>query len=483
MALIKEEGTLFEIENPQKQAVKLPPISVPFKRPTQFRESALGLPQVSEIDVIRHYTRLSNLNYNIDTGLYPLGSCTMKYNPKINDEIAALDGFKNTHPFQPALLSKGALEVLARLQELLAELTGLPYVCLQPAAGAHGEFTGVKVIRAFLTKNGNPRKKMLIPDTAHGTNPATSALCQYEVVRVPNGPNGYLEVSDVEKLMDENTAGIMITNPNTLGLFEKNIVEVCKVIHSKGGLVYCDGANFNAIMGWSKPGEVGVDVMHLNLHKTFSTPHGGGGPGAGPIAVNAQLEPFLPIPRILKKNHETVLSYNAPHSIGSVRLAYGNFLVLLRALVYTLTMGRDGLKQASSAAVLNANYILHHLKNYYYLPFGKTCMHECVFTDKKQNESGVKTIEIAKRLMDYGFHPPTIYFPLVVPGAMMIEPTETEPKHELDRFIEAMKSISIEAKEKPALVQNSPHTVFVKRVDEVSAAKKPVLRDGKKNIF
>lgn len=476
MSLVHDEGTLFDLHHPDKSAVKLSPLEVPKATPKMaLREFPIGIPQVSEIDVVRHFTRLSNMNYNIDAGLYPLGSCTMKYNPKLNDEIAFLDGFKNIHPYQPESLSHGAIQIMGMLQEFLAELTGLPAVSLQPAAGAHGEFTGIKVIREYLKDHGGARKKMLIPDTAHGTNPATSALCQYEVVRVPNGPNGYIEVDDIRRLMNEDTAGIMITNPNTLGLFEKNIVEICHIVHAKGGFVYCDGANFNAVMGWSRPGDLGIDVMHLNLHKTFSTPHGGGGPGAGPIAVRESLRPYLPIPRITRKNDTFALSQDAPKSIGRVRMAYGNFLVLLRATTYILTMGRDGLKEASSIAVLNANYILSKLRKTFHLPYGETCMHECVFSDKYQNEFGVKTMEMAKRLMDYGFHPPTVYFPLVVHGSIMIEPTETEPRHELDRFISAMKSIAEEAKSNPEIVRNAPHTVFIRRVDELEAAKRPVL--------
>ncbi|HRK03255.1 MAG TPA: aminomethyl-transferring glycine dehydrogenase subunit GcvPB, partial [Oligoflexia bacterium] len=398
MAITHEEGSLFDIHHPDKSAYKLPPLEVPSKKPTKhLRESTLGLPQVSEMDVVRHYTRLSNMNYSIDAGMYPLGSCTMKYNPKINDEISMLDGFKNIHPYQPLETAAGAIEVMGRLQDLLAEVTGLPAVSLQPAAGAHGEFTGVKVMRAYLKENGGVRRKMLIPDTAHGTNPATSTLCQYEVVRVPNGPNGYIEASDVERLMDRDTAGIMVTNPNTLGLFEKNIVEICKVVHAQGGLVYCDGANFNAVMGWSRPGDLGIDVMHLNLHKTFSTPHGGGGPGAGPICAVEKLRPYLPSPQVVQKDGAYALEYNLPKTIGRVRMAYGNFLVLVRALVYGLTLGRDGLKEASTIAVVNANYILNLLKADYHLPFGPTCLHECVFSDKNQNEFGVKTMEIAKR--------------------------------------------------------------------------------------
>lgn len=476
-AIIQDEGTLFDVHHPDKAAVAIPKLEVPRALPgAGLRESELGLPQVSEVDVVRHFTRLSNMNYGIDAGLYPLGSCTMKYNPKLNDEIASREGFKNIHPYQPESLSQGALEVMSRLEEALAEVTGLPAVSLQPAAGAHGEFTGIKVIRAYLTDHGGPRKKILIPDTAHGTNPASSALCQYEVVRVPNGPNGYLEVQDVTNLMDNDTAGIMVTNPNTLGLFERNIVEIAKVIHAKGGLVYCDGANFNAVMGWSRPGDLGIDVMHLNMHKTFSTPHGGGGPGAGPIAVSETLRPYLPMPRVLKSGGQYHLSSAAPKTIGRVRLGYGNYLILVRALTYILAMGGEGLKEASSVAVLNANYILNRLKDAFHLPFGDSCMHECVFSDKIQNELGIKTMDVAKRLMDYGFHPPTVYFPLVVHGSIMIEPTETEPKSEIDRFVSAMQAIAKEAKTNPELVKTAPQTVFVRRVDELEAAKKPILR-------
>ena len=435
-----------------------------------------GMPEVGEVEVVRHFTRLSQLNYGVDGGFYPLGSCTMKYNPKVNENVARFPGFTGSHPYQPEELSQGNLQLLFELQQFLAEISGLPFVTLQPAAGAQGEMTGIMMIRAFFDESGAGRSKVLIPDTAHGTNPATSALCGYKVVPVASGERGVIETGEIERLMDDDVAALMLTNPNTLGLFEENILEIAEIVHSRGGLIYCDGANMNALMGVARPGDMGVDVLHLNLHKTFSTPHGGGGPGAGPVCVTDALEPYLPAPVIGNKGPEFFFDYDRPKSIGKVKAFYGNFGVLVKAYAYIKTMGGEGLKKATKAAVVNANYIKERLKGHYDLPFDRPCMHEAVFTDKKQAPFGVKTTDIAKRLIDYGFHPPTIYFPLVVQGAMMIEPTETEAMKTLDAFCDAMIAIAEEAKNSPEVVKNAPQKVRFGRMDEVKAAREPRLR-------
>ena len=432
-------------------------------------------PDLSEVDLVRHYTRLSTWNFGVDTGMYPLGSCTMKYNPKTNERQCQLPGFASAHPMLPAPLAQGALSLLYNLENYLAEVTGMDAVSLQPAAGAHGELAGMLLIFAYHRSQGAQRSKIIIPDTAHGTNPASATLCGYRSVPVKSGPNGVLEAEDIAAVMDEETAGIMVTNPNTLGLFENNIREITDIIHSKGGLVYCDGANMNAVMGIVDMKMIGIDVLHLNLHKTFSTPHGGGGPGSGPVCVHKKLEPFLPVPRVIKTGDTYELSENYPESIGKLDTFHGHFGVMVRAYSYILSMGPKGLKKVSQLAVLNANYIKEQLKDIYHLPYDKPCMHECVFSDKNQSTYKVSTLDIAKRLMDYGFHPPTVYFPLVVPGAIMIEPTETESKEDIDRFIDAMKQINREAKEKPELLHEAPQKSKVRRLDEVTAARKPCL--------
>ncbi len=432
------------------------------------------LPDLSEVDVVRHYTRLSQWNYGVDTGMYPLGSCTMKYNPKTDERQAGLPGFANAHPFLPVPLAQGVLELMADLQRYLGEITGLPAVTLQPAAGAHGELTGMMIVRAYHYDRGAPRHKILIPDTAHGTNPASSALCGFTPIPVKSGEKGILDPETVAGLMDDDTAGIMITNPNTLGLFEENIREIADIIHAKGGLVYVDGANMNAMMGIVSMGNIGVDLMHLNLHKTFSTPHGGGGPGSGPVCARKDLAPFLPVPRIIRQDGFYALSYDAPKSIGKVHAFYGNVGILIRAYSYILSMGQN-LKKASQLAVLNANYVKEKLKDTFFLPYDRPCMHECVFTDKWQEAHKVTTLDIAKRLIDYGFHPPTIYFPLVVHGALMIEPTETESKETLDTFIEACQAIAEEAKTHPDLLHEAPTKPKVRRMDETRAARHPQL--------
>ena len=473
--LIFNEPLLWEKGSPGRTGISLPCRDVE-EAPLDAHLMGEGpdFPDLSELDVVRHFTKLSQWNFGVDSGMYPLGSCTMKYNPKTNERQASLPGFAGAHPLLPEPLSQGILSLMFELQGFLGEITGLPAVTLQPAAGSHGELTGMLIFAAYHKNKGKPRSKVLIPDTAHGTNPASAALCGFKAVAVKSGPDGVLLPESVEALMDEDTAGIMITNPNTLGLFEDNIRRVADIVHQKGGLVYGDGANMNAVMGIVNVGEVGVDVLHLNLHKTFSTPHGGGGPGAGPVCVTTALEPFLPVPRVIKKGKIYGLDYDYPHSIGKVHAFYGNVGILIRAYSYILSVGKH-LKQVSQFAVLNANYIKERLKDVYYLPYDRPCMHECVFTDKLQQEHHVATLDIAKRLMDHGFHPPTIYFPLVVSGAIMIEPTESESKETLDQFIDAMRQIAQEAKECPECLHESPQFPKVRRLDETLAARKPCL--------
>ncbi len=441
-----------------------------------LRRDIAGFPELGELETLRHFTRLSQRNFAIETQFYPLGSCTMKYNPKINEVVARLPGFAQIHPLAPSDLLQGALALLFDLEGMLAEISGMEHVSLQPSAGAQGELTGLMLIRACLTERGNPRKKIIVPDTAHGTNPASSTLCGYEVVQVSSNERGVINAAAVEKAMDDDVAAVMITNPNTLGLFETQIEAVAEVMHRRGGMVYLDGANLNALLGIAKPGHMGVDVLHMNLHKTFSTPHGGGGPGAGPVAVKSQLADYLPVPRIVKAGERFALQEDCAKSIGRVRSFFGNFGVLVRAYAYILSLGGDGLEEASRMALLNAKYIRKKLEKSFHLAFNEPCMHECIFTDRIQQRNGVSTLDIAKRLLDYGYHPPTIYFPLVVSGALMIEPTETETPETLDGFIEAMLAIAQEAKNDPELVKGAPHSTPVKRLDEARAARKPVLR-------
>ncbi|MFH2066111.1 MAG: aminomethyl-transferring glycine dehydrogenase subunit GcvPB [Pseudomonadota bacterium] len=435
---------------------------------------APDFPDLSEVEVVRHYTRLSQWNFGLDTGMYPLGSCTMKYNPKINEVQAALPGFANAHPMVPAEQMQGALKLIYNLEHYLAEITGMDAVSLQPAAGAHGELTGMLMFSAFHRKKGQPRSKIIIPDTAHGTNPASAAFCGFKAVPIKSNENGILSPDAVAAAMDKDTAGIMVTNPNTLGLFEENIKEIADIVHSRGGLVYGDGANMNAVMGIVDMGGSGIDILHLNLHKTFSTPHGGGGPGAGPICVKEHLRGFLPVPRVALIDDEYVLKNDFPESIGRVHGFFGNFGVLIKAYSYILSMGKD-LKRASQLAVLSANYIREQVKDILHLPYDKPCMHECVFSDKNLQTNHISTLDMAKRLIDYGFHPPTIYFPLVVQGAMMIEPTETESKEDIDHLIEALRAIVKEAGETPELLKEAPHCAKMKRLDETEAARKPCL--------
>ena len=441
-----------------------------------LRDDIPGFPELGELEVLRHFTRISQRNFAIESQFYPLGSCTMKYNPKINEAVARLAGFAEIHPLAPAQLLQGALALLYDLERMLAEISGMEYVSLQPSAGAQGELTGLMLIRAYLEERGNPRQKIIVPDTAHGTNPASSTLCGYDVMQISSNARGVIDAAAVEKVMDEDVAAVMITNPNTLGLFETNIEAVAAVVHGKGGMVYLDGANLNALMGIAKPGHMGVDVLHMNLHKTFSTPHGGGGPGAGPVAVKAQLRDYLPVPRVGKNGEQFQLWDDCPKSVGRVRSYFGNFGVLVRAYTYILSLGGAGLEEASRMALLNANYIRKKLEKAYQIAYDQPCMHECIFTDRVQHKNGVSTLDIAKRLLDYGYHPPTIYFPLVVSGALMIEPTETETPETLDGFIDAMLAIAQEAKDDPELVQSAPHSTPVGRLDEARAARKPVLR-------
>ncbi|MEW6128220.1 MAG: aminomethyl-transferring glycine dehydrogenase subunit GcvPB [Acidobacteriota bacterium] len=479
---VQNEGLLFEESHAGRIGYSLPTLDVPAQSDLIdkkfLRDDDLeGMPELSEVDVIRHFTRLSTWNYGVDTGMYPLGSCTMKYNPRLNEQMARLEGIASLHPLTPDALAQGALEIVRHLEEALSKITGLPAVSLQPAAGAQGEFTGIAMIRACLTDRGNPRKKVLIPDSAHGTNPASAFICGYTVETVPSTEDGLTDIEALRSAMNEDVAAFMLTNPNTLGKFEENIQEICRILHDGGGFVYMDGANLNALVGVTKPGDFGIDVMHMNLHKTFSTPHGGGGPGAGPVAVTSELAPYLPFPRIQQSQNGS-LSWNddCPKSIGRVRAYHGNYGVLVRALSYILTHGDSGLREATETAVLNANYIAHHLKATYEIAYPGALMHEVIFSDKHQLPYGVKNVDIAKRLIDYGFYPPTMSFPLIVHGALMVEPTETESRKELDLFIDAMKSIHEEAVENAELLKTAPHTTKVGRLDEVTAARKPVLR-------
>src|SRR5450432_496702 len=478
----QNEGLIFERSSPGKKGYKLAPLDVPEVDPAKVLGSAaradLGLmPEVSEMEIIRHFTRISTWNYAIDLGMYPLGSCTMKYNARVNEVVARLGGLAEAHPYQPEKISQGALRVMKTLADCLLDITGMDAITLQPAAGAHGEMTGILLMHAYLKSKGNPRKKILIPDSAHGTNPATAAICGYAVENLKSNANGMVDIGALEAQMNEDIAGLMLTNPNTLGIFEQEIHKIADILHKKGGLLYMDGANMNALVGKTRPGDFGVDVMHLNLHKTFSTPHGGGGPGSGPVAYKKILEPFLHKPVIVERADGTLgLDYDRPQSVGRVRMYYGNFGMHVRALAYILANGYDGLRQTTEDAVLNANYIRKKLEGTYELPYKSASMHEVVFSDKIQAQKGVKTGDIAKRLIDYGFHPYTVSFPLVVPGALMIEPTESESLEEMDLFIDAMKSIAQEAQDDPDMVKHAPHTTRISRLDETGAARKPILR-------
>ncbi len=477
------EKTLFEKSRPGRVGMRVPAAGVADNGwrdsiPAHLRrERALALPELSEPEVVRHFTRISRKNYAIDSGFYPLGSCTMKYNPKVNELIARLPGFASLHPYQSERTVQGALALMWELERHLAELTGMARVTLQPAAGAHGELTGILMIKAYHEDRGDKaRTEIIVPDSAHGTNPATAALAGYKVITVPSNERGQVDLEALRGAVSERTAGIMLTNPNTLGLFEEQIRDLARTVHEAGGLLYYDGANFNAIMGLVRPGDMGFDVVHLNLHKTMTTPHGGGGPGSGPVGVSKALEPYLPTPMVEQDGGRYTLSFDRPRSIGRVKAYYGNFGMLVRALTYILTMGGDGLRQASEDAVLNANYLRVKLMDTYKLPYNQVCMHEFVLSGEWQKKAGANTLAIAKRLIDYGYHPPTIYFPLVVPEAIMIEPTETESKETLDAFVAAMKAIAAEVASEPALVTSAPHFAPVGRIDETTAARKPNFR-------
>jgi glycine dehydrogenase subunit 2 len=478
----QNEGLIFEKSSPGKAAWRLAPLDVPEvdagSLPGSSARKDLGnMPEVSEIEIIRHFTRLSTWNYAIDLGMYPLGSCTMKYNPRVNETVSRLDGIANAHPYQPEKISQGALRIIKTLSECLIEITGMEAITLQPAAGAHGELTGLLLVRAHHDSQGARRKKVLIPDSAHGTNPATAAMVGYAVENLKSSAQGMVDIAAFAAQVNEDVAALMLTNPNTLGVFEQDIHRVAEILHAKGALLYMDGANMNALVGKVRPGDFGVDLMHLNLHKTFSTPHGGGGPGSGPVATKKFLEPFLPKPTLVTKPDGTLgFDYDRPQSIGRVRSFYGNFGMFVRALAYIFANGPDGLRETTEDAVLNANYIRKGLEGVYDLPYSTPSMHEVVFSDKWQAKKGVRTMDIAKRLIDYGFHPYTTAFPLIVPGAMMIEPTESESREELDLFVEAMQAIAKEAEEEAEIVRTAPHSTRVARLDETAAARKPVLR-------
>ncbi|WP_430534676.1 aminomethyl-transferring glycine dehydrogenase subunit GcvPB [Listeria rocourtiae] len=444
---------------------------------TYVRETPPALPELSELELMRHYTTLSNHNFGVDSGFYPLGSCTMKYNPKINEKVARFPGFANIHPYQPEESVQGAMELLYDLQESLVEITGMDEVTLQPAAGAHGEWTALMLIRAFHEANGDhQRTKVIIPDSAHGTNPASASVAGFDIITVKSNEKGLVDIDDLKSVVGDDTAALMLTNPNTLGLFEADIVEMADIVHKAGGKLYYDGANLNAIMAKVRPGDMGFDAVHLNLHKTFTGPHGGGGPGSGPIGVKKDLIPFLPTPVLTKKANKYTFDYNYPQSIGRVKPYYGNFGINVRAYTYIRTMGPDGLKKVTEYAVLNANYMMRRLEGAYDLPFDQVCKHEFVLSGKRQKQLGVRTLDIAKRLLDHNFHPPTVYFPLIVEEAIMIEPTETESKETLDGFIDVMLKIAKEAEDNPEIVQEAPYNTYVKRLDETQAARKPVLR-------
>jgi len=445
--------------------------------PAQLRrQSKPLLPEVSELDAVRHYTRLSQRNFCIDTHFYPLGSCTMKYNPRVSNALAMLPGFLDRHPLAPDSTGQGLLACLHQLQEMLADVTGMAEVSLTPMAGAQGEFAGIAMIRAYHRARGDTaRTTIIVPDAAHGTNPATATMCGYTVVEIPTDSNGDVDLAALQAVCGPHVAGLMLTNPSTLGVFERRIGEIAEIVHKAGGLLYYDGANLNAILGRVKPADMGFDVIHLNLHKTFSTPHGGGGPGAGPLAVRSDLERFLPVPRVVEEGGAYRFREDYPDSIGRLLAFHGHFGILVRAYSYIRSLGPEGLARVSRLAVLNANYLKERLKGTLHLAFDRPCMHECVFSDRDQHAAGIATLDMAKRLMDYGYHPPTIYFPLVVPGAIMIEPTETETKEDLDRFVEALQAIVREAQENPELLRGAPHRAKVKRLDETAAARNPCL--------
>lgn len=478
-----DQALIFELSKPGRIGYSLPEMDVPeidikeLLPEGYVREEAAELPEVSELDIMRHYTALSNRNHGVDSGFYPLGSCTMKYNPKINENVARFPGFAHVHPLQDESSVQGAMELMYDLQEHLVEITGMDQVTLNPAAGAHGEWTALMMVRAYHEANGDfKRTKVIVPDSAHGTNPASATCAGFETVTVKSNEDGLVDLDDLRRVVGDDTAALMLTNPNTLGLFEENILEVAKIIHDAGGKVYYDGANLNAVLSKARPGDMGFDLVHLNLHKTFTGPHGGGGPGSGPVGVKADLIPFLPKPVLVKQGDQYVFDYDRPQSIGRIKPYYGNFGINVRAYTYIRSMGPDGLKAVTENAVLNANYMMRRLQGSYDLPFDRHCKHEFVLSGKRQKKLGVRTLDIAKRLLDFGYHPPTIYFPLNVEECIMIEPTETESKETLDAFCDAMLQIAREAEENPEIVQEAPHSTVIGRLDETMAARKPILR-------
>ncbi len=480
---MNNQPLIFELSKPGRISYSLPSLDVTETVLNELlpndliRDEAPELPEVSELQLIRHYTALSNRNHGVDSGFYPLGSCTMKYNPKINEDIARLKGFTHIHPYQSEDTVQGALELLYDLQTSLEEITGMDEVTLQPAAGAHGEWTGLMLIRAFHEANGDfHRTKVICPDSAHGTNPASATVAGFDTITVRSNEKGLVDLDHLREVVGEDTAALMLTNPNTLGLFEENIVEMAEIIHNAGGKLYYDGANSNAILGIARPGDMGFDVVHLNLHKTFTGPHGGGGPGSGPVGVKKDLIPYLPKPVIAKDGDRYFFDYNRPESIGRVKPYYGNFGINVRAYTYIRTMGPDGLRKVSEDAVLNANYMFRRLQPYFEAPYTQHCKHEFVLSGKRQKKLGVRTLDMAKRLLDFGYHPPTIYFPLNVEECLMIEPTETETKETLDEFIDVMIQIAKEAEGNPEIVQEAPHHTVIGRLDETTAARKPILR-------
>ena len=474
----------FEKSKPGRKAYSLPKLDVPKSKKENslpgwaVRKKDASLPEMSEIDLVRHYTALSRRNFGVDQGFYPLGSCTMKYNPKINEDIAGLPGFNNIHPYQPEELVQGALEIMYEFGRDLCEISGMHEASIQPAAGAHGELTGLMLIKAYHESRGEGKKKtkVIVPDSAHGTNPSSASLCGYSVIEVKSDKYGGVDINSLREVVSEDIAALMLTNPNTLGLFDENAIEIAEIVHEAGGLLYYDGANMNAIVGIARPGDMGFDVLHYNVHKTFSTPHGGGGPGSGAIAVKESLAPFLPVPVVIKKDDKYAFDYDRPQSIGKIKGFYGNFNVIVKGFAYIRSLGGEGLRKVAETAVLNANYIMRKLEKYYHLPYRRHCKHEFVIDASRQLEFGVNTNDIAKALLDLGFHAPTVYFPLIIREAMMIEPTETESKETLDAFIEAMIEIAKSAKTSPEKLKTAPHNTVVGRLDDVTAARRPILR-------
>jgi len=479
----KYDKLIFHLSREGRKAYTLPKldveeVSIDELIPSEYiNDEELDLPEVSEVDIIRHYTNLANKNYGVDTGFYPLGSCTMKYNPKINEDMVQLDGFKNIHPLQPEETVQGALRLMYELDQALCEISGMDKMTLQPAAGAHGELTGLTLIKAYHENRGDTKRtKIIVPDSAHGTNPASAKMAGFDVIEIKSTEEGLVDPESLKAALSDEIAGLMLTNPNTLGLFEREIVEIAKLVHDAGGLLYYDGANANAILGKVRPGDMGFDVVHFNLHKTFSTPHGGGGPGSGPVGVKKKLMDFLPTPTVEKDGDRYYLNYDIPHSVGRIKDFYGHFSMMIRAYTYILMMGKDGLNRVSDVAVLNANYLASRLKDYYNLPDNTIYKYEFVMAGLKLDLPEVTTLDVAKRLLDYGYHPPTIYFPLIVHEALMTEPTESESKETLDEFAEVLIKIAEEAKNNPELLKEAPHYTPVRRLDETRAARDPILK-------